>query len=240
MVVKKRRRYVYLRDHIKAARMKQYNQVSGQNIQRIEALSDGVFAIALTLLVLDIRVPIRENVVYEKDLAIAFGKLTPKLLTYFLSFMTLGIFWTAHSSQFYFIEKSDRNFNWINLSFLLFVTLTPFTTAFLSEYINFRFAVGVYWLNLFLLGIMLGRILNYADKHNYFKSNIPGKNEIKKAMIRRGIVAQSLYALGALLCFINTYLSIAALTIIQLFFALALFSKSQSPAFFGRQSKSAK
>ncbi len=220
--------------------MRQYNQISGQNIQRIEALSDGVFAIALTLLVLDIRVPLHENVVYEKDLVIAFGKLTPKLLTYFLSFMTLGIFWTAHSSQFYFIEKSDRNFNWINLSFLLFVTLIPFTTAFLNEYINFKFAVAIYWLNLFLLGIMLGRILNYADKHNYLKSNIVEKNEIKKAMVRRGIVAQSLYAFGSLLFFINSYLIIAALTIIQLFFALALFSKSQAPVFFGRQRKSTK
>ena len=110
--------------------MRLYNQISGQNIQRIEALSDGVFAIALTLLVLDIRVPVKEHVVYEKDLIIEFGKLTPKLLTYFLSFMTLGIFWTAHSSQFHFIEKSDRNFNWINLSFLVFVTIMPFTTAF--------------------------------------------------------------------------------------------------------------
>jgi uncharacterized membrane protein len=208
--------------------MRRYNQISGQNIQRIEALSDGVFAIALTLLVLDIRVPIRENIVYEKDLILAFGNLTPKLLAYFLSFMTLGIFWTAHSSQFNFIEKSDRNFNWINLSFLLFVSLTPFTTAFLSEYITFRFAIAIYWLNLFLLGIMLIWILNYADRHNYFKNNSIEKNEIKKAIIRRGIVAQSLYAFGALLCFINTYLSITVLTIIQLSFVLALFSKSQS------------
>src|SRR3954467_15911542 len=167
--------------------MRTYNQISGQNIQRIEALSDGVFAIALTLLVLDVRVPISEHIVYEKDLIIAFGKLTPKLLTYFLSFMTLGIFWTAHSSQFHFIEKSDRNFNWINLSFLLFVTVIPFTTAFLSEYVTFKFAVAIYWLNLFLLGVMLSMILRYADKHNFFK-NSAVKSEIKKAMIRRGIV----------------------------------------------------
>jgi uncharacterized membrane protein len=208
--------------------MRAYNQISGKNIQRIEALSDGVFAIALTLLVLDIRVPIRDHVVYEKDLMIEFSKLTPKLLTYFLSFMTLGIFWTAHSSQFHYIEKSDRNFNWLNLSFLLFVSITPFTTAFLSEYITFRFAVALYWLNLFLLGIMLGRILNYAHKHNYFKSNMDEKGEIRKAMVRRGIFAQSLYAFGALLCFINTYLSIAVLIIIQLYFVLALYPKSKS------------
>jgi uncharacterized membrane protein len=212
--------------------MRRYNQISGQNIQRLEALSDGVFAIALTLLVLDIRVPIRENVVNEKDLIVAFSNLTPKLLTYFLSFMTLGIFWTAHSSLFHLIEKSDRSFNWLNLSFLLFVTITPFTTAFLSEYITFKFAVAVYWFNLFLIGIMLGRMLKYANKHNYFKTNIIEKNEIIKAIMLRGLVAQSLYAFGALLCFINTYLSITVLTVIQLFFVLALFSNSQPKAVF--------
>jgi uncharacterized membrane protein len=206
--------------------MRLYNQISGQNIQRMEALSDGVFAIALTLLILDIRVPIREHVVYEKDLIIEFGKLTPKLLTYFLSFMTLGIFWTAHSSQFHFIEKSDRNLNWINLAFLLFVTITPFTTAFLSEYITFRFAVLIYWLNLLLLGLMLNRLLNYAYKHHYFKTHVGEKDEIRKAMMRRGKIAQSMYAIGAFLCLIDTYLSIIVLIIVQLYFVLGLFSKS--------------
>ena len=122
--------------------MRAYDQISGKNIQRMEALSDGVFAIALTLLVLDIRVPIREHFVYEKDLMVEFFKLTPKLLTYILSFITLGIFWTAHASQFHYIDKSDRNLNWINLSFLLSVTATPFTTAFLSEYITFQVCGG--------------------------------------------------------------------------------------------------
>lgn len=207
--------------------MRLFNQISGQSIQRIEALSDGVFAIALTLLVLDIRVPIREHVTHEKDLIIEFSKLTPKLLTYFLSFITLGIFWTAHSSQFHFLSKSDRIFNWLNLSFLLFVTIVPFTTAFLSEYIDFKFAIAVYWLNLFLLGIMLGRILNYADKHNYFNTDKFEKNEIKRAMVRRGILAQSLYAFGALLSFISTYVSIAVLILVQVYFVLGLFSRSK-------------
>jgi Predicted integral membrane protein len=209
--------------------MKTYDQISGQSIHRIEALSDGVFAIALTLLVLDIRVPISNHISTDKDLMNAFGTLAPKLLAYFLSFMTLGIFWTAHSSQFHFIEKSDRNFNWLNLSFLLFVTIIPFTTAFLSEYIMFKFAIGVYWLNLFLMGLMLTAIVNYAYSHNYIKSvHLAQKTEIKKAMMRRGIIAQSLYAIGAVSCFISTYISITILTAIQLYFVLALFSKKKA------------
>lgn len=205
--------------------MKDYNQITGQNIHRMEALSDGVFAIALTLLVLDVRVPLSEGINQEKDLIAAFTKLSPRLFTYFLSFLTLGIFWMAHSSQFLVIGKSDRNLTWINLSFLLFVTITPFTTAFLSEYITFRFAVGLYWLNLFLLGMMLFVNLRYVDKNNLFKSNFSHINEFKSAMVRRGVIAQSLYAFGALLSFVSTYLSISVLLGIQIYFALGLFSK---------------
>ena len=124
--------------------MKMYNQITGKNIHRLEALSDGVFAIAFTILVLDVRIPLHSEVHSEKDLIRLFLTLSPKLLAYFLSFMTLGIFWMAHSSQFLVIGKSDRNLMWLNLSFLLFVTVIPFTTAFLSEYMDFKFAVGIY------------------------------------------------------------------------------------------------
>lgn len=205
---------------------KAYDQISGQSIHRLEFLSDGVFAIALTLLVLDIKVPNAKQVLHEYDLMMVFGALAPRLLTYFLSFMTLGIFWTAHSSQFYFIEKSDRNLNWLNLFFLLFVGITPFTTAFLSEFISFKFAIFVYWLNLLLLGVMLFLIIYYAQNHHFLKARLAGKSDIIKAMVRRGMLAQSLYALGALLCFVNTYLSISVLIAIQFYFVLALFSKS--------------
>ena len=72
---------------------------------------------------------------------------------------------------------------------------------------------------------MLARVLGYADRHDFFKDGTE-KNEIKKAMMRRGILAQVLYALGALLCLVDTYLSITVLVLIQLYFVLGLFSKS--------------
>lgn len=74
--------------------IKTYNQIAGQKVQRIEAISDGVFAIALTLLVLDIKVPVSEAIRTEAELFASLRSLLPKFLTYFLSFMTLGIFWT--------------------------------------------------------------------------------------------------------------------------------------------------
>ncbi|MEO8665305.1 MAG: TMEM175 family protein [Ignavibacteria bacterium] len=206
--------------------MKTYNEIAGHRIQRVEAISDGVFAIALTLLVLDIKVPVTESIHSENELMAEFFSLAPKLLTYFLSFLTLGIFWTGQSSQFQFIEKSDRSFNWINLFFLLFVSVIPFTTAFLSEHITYKFAIGLYWLNIFLLGIMLYINWTYAEKHNFISVPPEEESDVSKAIKRRIIYASSLYTIAALLCFINTYLSIAVFIAVQLNSAIAILSKS--------------
>ena len=207
--------------------MNSYNQVAGQRIQRIEAISDGVFAIALTLLILDIKVPIAETINSEVVLFKAFLKLSPMLLSYFLSFMTLGIYWSAHSTQFQYINKSDRHLNWINLYFLLFVTTIPFTTAFLSQHIIFKFSIGVYWLNIVLLGFMLAINWYYADKQEFISLEKDKKDIVTKAIKKRIIEAQSLYTVGALLCFVNTYLSVIVLILIQLNYSLALSFKRQ-------------
>jgi uncharacterized membrane protein len=139
--------------------------------------------------------------------------------------MTLGIFWTGHAAQYTFIEKSDRHLNWINLFFLLFISILPFTTAFLSEYIEFKFAVGVYWLNIFALGILILYHWNYAERHNFLSISGEEKEKVSAAISRRVIIAQTLYAAGASLCFVNTYLSIVVIVLIQFNYALALFSR---------------
>jgi uncharacterized membrane protein len=208
---------------------KSYNQIAGKKISRIEAISDGVFAVALTLLVLDIKVPVSEAIKTEKDLINAFCALTPKFLSYFLSFMTLGIFWTGHSSQYNFIVKSDRNLNWISLFFLLFVSVLPFTTAFLSEHIHFKFSIALYWLNIFVLGIALLIHWKYAEKHGYIDLPENEKAAVGKAISGRIIIAQTLYALAALLCFVNIYLSLFVTILIQLNYALAPLASLQKP-----------
>jgi len=204
--------------------IKSYNQIAGRNVKRLEAIGDGVFAIALTLLVLDLRVPINEGIKTENDLFRALIDLTPKFLSYFLSFMTLGIFWTGHAAQFSYIEKSDRHLNWLNLFFLLFVSILPFTTAFLSEYIEFKLAIGLYWLNIFALGIIILVHWNYADRQNFLTISGEERETVGFAIRRRVIVAQSLYAFGALLCFVNTYVSIIFIVVVQLNYAMAVYS----------------
>ncbi|MEI9809384.1 MAG: TMEM175 family protein [Bacteroidota bacterium] len=104
--------------------MTPYNRIAGQNVKRIEALSDGVFAIAFTLLVLEIKVPAAEHVTTETGLLKSLIPMMPKFLSYFLSFMTMGIFWTGQGVQLNYIEKYDRNLNWMTLFFLLVISLS--------------------------------------------------------------------------------------------------------------------
>lgn len=205
--------------------MLSYNKLSGQSAGRIDAISDAVFGVAMTLLVLEIKVPEFHHEVSERELASAFLQLMPKFLIYFLSFMTAGIFWTGQSAQFRHIKSSDRNLNWINLLFLLFVSILPFSTAFLGDHISFKFSIFLYWLNILLMGIMLYINWEYANKHNFISAET--KDAVYNPIKRRIVMAQLFYFIGALLCFINPYLSIAFIILIQLNYAFAFFGRKQ-------------
>lgn len=143
-----------------------YNNIAGRDTGRLIAISDAVFGVAMTLLVLEIKVP--EVKGKDKELMMAFLGLLPKFMVYFLSFMTAGIFWMGQSAQFDHIRKSDRNLSWITLLFLLFVAVLPFTTAFLGDYLDHKFALGLYWFNIFLLGLILYINWSYAERKDWF------------------------------------------------------------------------
>jgi uncharacterized membrane protein len=196
-----------------------FNQLSTRRLDRIAALSDGVFAIAMTLIVLEIHVPDAGPIRSEQDLWNALLTLGPRLVTYFLSFLTLGIFWSGQQTQLNLSATPDRDYTWLQLAFLATVALMPFSTSLLAEFITFRLALLLYWANIFLLGLLLYIAWIYAMRKGLVtKEATPLVSRLLK---RRIIVAQSLYAFGALLCFINPLLSIAFIVLIQLNFAIA-------------------
>jgi hypothetical protein len=100
-----------------------YNRIAGQSVERLAALSDGVFAVAMTLLVVDLRAPAAELVHSEQDLWRVLVALAPRLAMYLMSFMTLGIFWVGQQTQLNHLERSSRSLTWIHLTFLLEVTI---------------------------------------------------------------------------------------------------------------------
>jgi len=196
-----------------------YNRIAGQSAERLAALSDGVFAVAMTLLALDLRAPAAEAVHSEHDLWRALLALAPRLLMYMMSFMTLGIFWVGQQTQLNHLRRSDRSLTWIHLAFLFVVTVTPFSTALLAEYTQYRLALLVYWLNIFLLGATLYWSWVCALGTGLVKEDIPP--QVSDAIKRRILIAQSLYAFGALLCLFNPYWSIAFIVLVQLNYVIA-------------------
>jgi uncharacterized membrane protein len=196
-----------------------YNRIAGQSVERLAALSDGIFAFAMTLLMLDLRVPAMEAVHNEHDLWRGLTALSPRLLMYMMSFLTLGIFWVGQQTQLSHLERSDRSLSWIHIAFLFFVTITPFSTALLAEFTAYRVALGVYWLNIFCLGFALYMSWGCATRLRLVKDDIAP--EVLAAVSRRIVIAQALYAFGALLCIINTHWSIAFIVAVQLYYAVA-------------------
>ncbi|HTQ61576.1 MAG TPA: TMEM175 family protein [Candidatus Solibacter sp.] len=196
-----------------------YNAIAGQSVERLAALSDGIFAVAMTLLLLELHVPGRELISNEGDLRRALVLLAPQLLVYLMSFLTLGIFWVGQQTQLNHIERSERHFTWIHLAFLFMVTLMPFSTRLLIEFMDFRTALLAYWANILLLGVLLFASWGRARRASLIKSDTPP--EVPTAICRRIWIAQSLYAFGALLCVFHTYWSIAFIVLVQLNYAIA-------------------
>ncbi len=203
-----------------------YNLIAGKNLDRLAALSDGIFAVAMTLLALDLRVPPATTIHSESDLWHALGTLVPRLIPYLMSFMTLGIFWVGQQTQLNRFARSNRNLAWIHLTFLLLVTLMPFSTGLLAGFIGYRVALLVYWLNILLLGVVLLASWRYALRAGLVTEETT--TEMRAAMERRIVVAQSLYAIGAALCLPDsyfgvrgTYVSIGAIILVQLNYVIA-------------------
>jgi uncharacterized membrane protein len=136
-----------------------------------------------------------------------------------LSFLTLAIFWNGQQAQLNRFARSSRHLTWIHLAFLFAVSLMPFSTRFLADYITYQTALLWYWLNILLLGLVLFWSWRYAKRAELIKDDTTV--EVNQAVERRILGAQCLYALGAACCFLNNYVSIAIIVLVQLNFAFA-------------------
>lgn len=90
----------------------------------------------MTLLVLDLRVPVRDGMHSEHDLWRVLVDLSPRVVTYLMSFLTLGIYWVGQQTQLNHLARTNRDLTWRHLAFLLAVSLMPFSTGLLAEFIT--------------------------------------------------------------------------------------------------------
>lgn len=199
---------------------RRFNELAGTNLDRLAGISDGIFSVGMTLLVLGLAVPMVTGIRTEGDLWRQVLGLGSNVLVYTMSFMTLGIFWVGQGTQLNQLARSNRNYSWIQLGFLFFVTMVPFSTALLARFPTFRVALVEYWLNIVLLGLMLFVGLEYGVRARLFKE--PEEVEMARLMRGRIYIAQSLYAIATATCIVlPTWVGIALIFVVQLNYVIA-------------------
>jgi len=117
------------------------------------------------------------------------------------------------------LERADRDLAWLHIWFLAAVALMPFSTRLLAEFIEYGTALLVYWCNILVFGVILFCAWRYSKRAHLIRAGTPA--QIVAAIDRPIVSAQCLYAVGAALCLINTYCSIAFIFLVQLDYALA-------------------
>ena len=136
-------------------------------LERIILFSDAVFAIAITLLVLEIKVPHVGNDPKNTLINILIS-MTPKFIGFFISFFVIGQYWIVHHKLFGFVDNYNGGLLWLNLIFLLSIVLMPFSTALYSENIKINLAFVIYCSNIFTSGIIafiLWRFIGSAKRN---------------------------------------------------------------------------
>jgi uncharacterized membrane protein len=195
-----------------------YNTIAGGEVGRIAALGDGLFAIAATILVLDFHTREPADIHSETELLHALAASAPRLLPWLLSLLTLGIFWLGQQTQLSQLERSNRDLTWLHFIFLAVVTALPFSARLLADFLEYRTAFLVYWLNIVLLGASLYATWVCAERANLVREEARG--DVSRAVKRRIVLAQSLYAIGALAGLINVTLGIIIIMLIQVNYAI--------------------
>ncbi|ULQ56213.1 TMEM175 family protein [Flavihumibacter rivuli] len=137
------------------------------DVKRIQGLTDAVFAVAMTILIIEIRIP--EGLNADVLSRYFFEKILPELFVYMLGFVTLGIFWIGSHFHHHLITKTDRVSSWLNILFLMSICMIPFSVGFLNHYRHEKLSVIVFSLNLILTSALIYLMLYYSWKKAYIK-----------------------------------------------------------------------
>lgn len=208
------------------------HEVEGDKPLRLVSLSDGIFATALTLLALNLKLP---DLAQSAQISAAhlMSELWPHIFSYFLTFLVAGTYWLAHHRVFNQIVRYDRNLLWYNLMFLLFVGLLPFSTDAYSSDQSSPFVYSLYASDVFFIGVMLSLTWAYAWAHHMIEENFPSHSrrfELYRSFITPGI---SLLSIGiAFLVPENglAQLSYLLIPVISRILTLVMFRNEKKPA----------
>lgn len=182
---------------------------------RLEAFSDGVFAIAITLLVLEIQVRPGE------PLGLGLLHLWPSYLAYAISFIVIGAIWINHHAMFDWIVRTDHKLLLLNTLHLMFIAFLPFPTAVLAEAFHARsgqdVATAFYAGTLTIIGTLVTAMWWYAASHSSLLNDAISP-ERARAIGKRFLIGPTGYGLATVLAFVNPWLSIGLFIVLNAYF----------------------
>ena len=184
---------------------------------RLDQLADGIFAIVMTILVFELRLPEYAGIMTEHGLINALLEMSPLFLSYLLSFSLLFTYWKSHHLiASVFAKNIDTRFSNLNGVFFFFVALVPFSARLLGQYANYETAIIIFALNIILIGISLFRMRSYVIKSRTIE-NIPfTKKENEHANMHILFpVAAAIFAIGV--SFFSYSLALSLFTVAILF-----------------------
>jgi len=192
---------------------------------RVETFSDGIFAIIVTLLILEIKVPHLEHASSARELASSIAGLMPKFVSWVISFVTLCIVWVNHHRLFEVFKGVNIVFFWINVNLLLWVCFVPFPTALIGDYPRNPLAVSFYGLVMSLLGLAFFIARMYGLRHRRLLKDEVDRAAYKKSVVFAFFFGFLFYVIAAALAWVHTYLSFAAYSLIAVYFIFSFGTK---------------
>lgn len=185
---------------------------------RIEAFSDGVIAIIITIMVFEIKVPIGPIGDSSREIINALMPITPKLLIYGLSFLVVAIFWVNHHTFFHSLARTDRALLWHNNHLLFWLSLVPFPTAFIGDHPYASISSMLYGGVLFMAAVAFDLMVYHASKadlhHESYRKRFARRVRIKSYF------GPALYLLAILMALVSVKISLALYVIIPLLYFL--------------------
>lgn len=189
--------------------------------ERLAALCDGIFAITMTLMILDLKAPgnIPKNLAAE-ELPGAIYDLLPSIEAYVISFFILGIFWARHQLQFKFFESVDRVIIILNILFLLLIGFVPFTVGLKKDYPMVQFPFILYVSNLTFISLILSIQWEYALKKKFIiKDELDSM--LRKRFYYMAVIPVIIFAAAFIISFFHVRLAFLMIYLFPIFYILS-------------------
>lgn len=190
---------------------------------RVEALSDGVYAIILTLLILELKVPMLGEAPTNAQVVQSLIQMTPKFVSWLISFLMLIVFWINHHTMLHLVKHVDQGYVWINAFILLFQSFVPFPTALMGEYPNNALAVGLFGI------VMFVNALAFIALHYYSAGPLlkePEKASLVKKDALRALVGPAFFLVGTVAAFVHPYIAFGTYLAVPLYFIIPLSARN--------------